>query len=91
MGRDPRHSGDFCWETAHFFKITQKETKKYFGGLKIIGAASANCNQGFDILPAPMRGDGRMFVRAKTKTGKTGVSCSFDFINLGKEKTCQVK
>ena len=67
-----------------FLKITQNETKKYFGGLKIIGAASANCNQGFDILPAPMRGDGRMFVRAKTKTGESGVSCSFDFIDIGK-------
>ena len=59
--------------------------------LNILGTAFANCNQGFDILPAPMRGDGRMFVRAKTQTGETGVSCSFYFIDLDKEKTCQAK
>ena len=59
--------------------------------LNILGTAFANCNQGFDILPPSMRWTGSRFVRAKTKTVESGVSCSFDFIDLDKEKTCQVK
>ena len=77
---------------ASFYSVKGSPDVVFFDkDLKILGTAFANCNQGFDILPPRLRGDGRRFVRAKTQTGKSGVSCSFDFIDLDKEETCQVK
>ena len=77
---------------ASFYAVKGSPEVAFFDkDLKILGTAFAKCNQGFDILPPSMRGSGLRFVRAKTKAGKNGVSCSFDFIDLDKEKTCQVK
>jgi len=77
---------------ASFYAVKGSPEVAFFDkDLKILGTAFAKCNQGFDILPPSMRGSGLRFVRAKTKAGKNGVSCSFDFIDLDKEKACQVK
>ena len=77
---------------ASFYAVKGSPDVVFFDkGLNILGTAFAKCNQGFDILPPPLRGDGRRFVQAKTKTGESGVTCSFDFIDLGKEKACQAK
>ena len=77
---------------ASFYAVKGSPDVVFFDkDLNVLGMAFANCNQGFDILPSPLRGEGRRFVRAKTKTGETGVSCSFDFIDLGKENACQAK
>ena len=52
--------------------------------LKVLGTAAEKCNQGFDVLPKSMRGEGRRFVRAKTKAEKSpaSVSCVFDLIDI---------
>ena len=85
------HTGDIAWHDGELYTAVavfpdckEGRIQVFDKDLNILGTASANCNQGFDILPAPMRGDGRMFVRAKTKTGESGVSCSFDLIDIGK-------
>lgn len=103
----PRTAFDYGYETkygfqnivfdgvrfiASFYSVKGSPDVAFFDkDLKVLGTATEKCNQGFDILPPPMRGDGRRFVRARTKTGKTGVSCSFDFINIGRDKACQAK
>jgi len=59
---------------AAFYAVKGSPDVAFFDkDLTILGTAFVNCNQGFDILPPPMRGDGRRFVRARTKTGKFGV------------------
>ena len=52
--------------------------------LRILGTVSERCNQGFDVLPAAMRGAGGRFVRAKTTIAKSpdSVSCAFDVVDL---------
>lgn len=52
--------------------------------LKIVGTASEQCNQGFDILPASMRSEGKRFVRATSKCTKSpsSVSCAFGFFDF---------
>lgn len=92
------HTGDITWHDGELYtavavypECKEGRIQVFDKDLKILGTAFAQCNQGFDILPPSMRGSGLRFVRAKTKAVKFGVSCSFDFIDLDKEKTCQVK
>ena len=52
--------------------------------LNIVATTTGKCNQGFDILPPSMRGNGKRFILAMSKALKNpvSVSCSFDFMEL---------
>ena len=70
---------------ASFYAVKGAPCVAFFDkGLKIVGTAPEQCNQGFDILPASMRGEGWRFVRATTKHTKSpqSVSCAFDFFDF---------
>ena len=70
---------------ASFYAVAGAPNVVFFDkDFKVLGAASENCNQGFDLLPPSVRGEGRRFVRAKTESSKSppAVSCEFDFIDV---------
>ena len=77
---------------ASFYAVKGSPNVVFFDKyLKVLGMAMEKCDQGFDMLPSSMRREGRRFVRTMPKTCKSGVSCFFDFIDIGKGRMCQAK
>ena len=70
---------------ASFYAVGDAPAMAFFDkDLKILGTASERCNQGFDLLPVSMRGEGRRFIRATSTVVKdpASVSCDFYFFDL---------